>query len=80
MGRVKELLMEQSERDQDLLIAELDHEVQQLKARLERIEAELSQARNNTIEEVAVAIEQFRVPFGHDTVDSFATYVRGLKT
>ena len=80
MGKMKELAMEQSERDQDLLIADLDHEVRQLKARLERIEAELSQARNNTIEEVAVAIEQFRVPFGHDTVDSFAVYVRGLKT
>ena len=80
MGKMKELAMEQSERDQDLLIADLDHEVRQLKARLERIEAELSQARNNAIEEVAVAIETFRVPFGHDTVDSFAVYVRGLKT
>ena len=80
MGKMKELAMEQSERDQDLLIADLDHEVRQLKARLERIEAELSQARNNAIEEVAVAIEKFRVPFGHDTVHSFAVYVRGLKT
>ena len=80
MGKMKELLMEQSERDQDLLIADLDQENRLMRARNERLETELSQARNNAIEEVAVAIEQFRVPFGHDTVHSFATYVRGLKT
>ena len=36
--------------------------------------------RNRTIEEIAQNLEQnFKVPFGHDTVASFATYIRGLK-
>lgn len=79
MGRVKELLMQQDDRDQDLLIAELDQENRLMRARNERLEEELSQARDNAIEEVAKAIEKFSVPFGHDTVHSFAVYVRGLK-
>jgi len=36
--------------------------------------------RNDTIEEVAVALEtKFAKPFGRDTVQSFATFVRGMK-
>lgn len=35
--------------------------------------------RNQTIEEVAKAIEKFEGAFGPDTVSSFATYVRGMK-
>lgn len=35
--------------------------------------------RNQTIEEVAKAIEKFDAAFGPDTVASFATYVRGMK-
>ena len=35
--------------------------------------------RNDTLEEVAREIEQFAGPFGRDTVQSFAAYVRGMK-
>ena len=35
--------------------------------------------RNQTIDEVARAIEKFSAAFGPDTVASFATYVRGMK-
>ena len=37
------------------------------------------QVRNETIEEIARAIEKFAFPFGRTTVDSFAAYVRGMK-
>ena len=35
--------------------------------------------RNDTIEEVAIAIDQFAGPFGTGTVQSFAALVRGMK-
>mgnify|MGYP003347369353 CR=1 FL=1 len=36
--------------------------------------------RNRTIEEVAQNLEQnFKFPFGTDTVASFATYIRSMK-
>ena len=36
--------------------------------------------RNRTIEEVAQNLEQnFKFPFGTDTVASFATYIRNMK-
>lgn len=35
--------------------------------------------RNDVIEEVAVAIEQFRIPFAADTVASFAAFIREMK-
>ena len=35
--------------------------------------------RNDTLEEVAREIEQFALPFGRDTVQSFAAFVRGMK-
>ena len=36
--------------------------------------------RNNTLEEVAVELEtKFTGPFGRDTVQSFAQYIRGIK-
>jgi len=79
MGKVKELLMENNDREQDLLIAELDHENRLMRARNERLEQELFQARNNAIEEVAQALEQFRWAFGGDTVTSFTVFIRGLK-
>jgi hypothetical protein len=34
--------------------------------------------RNGVIEEVAVAIERMK-GFGHDTISSFAIYIRGMK-
>jgi hypothetical protein len=35
--------------------------------------------RNELLEEVARVIEQFKIPFGEDTVASFAALVRGMK-
>ena len=36
--------------------------------------------RNDAIEEVAVELEtKFALPFGRDTVQSFAQYIRGMK-
>ena len=41
----------------------------------------LAKARNDTIEEVARDLEQkFTLPFGKVTIQSFAAYIRGLKT
>jgi len=36
-------------------------------------------ARNEVIEEVAREIDKFALPFGRDTVQSFAALVRGMK-
>ena len=35
--------------------------------------------RNQTLDEVARAIEKFKTAFGPDTVASFAAFVRGMK-
>ena len=35
--------------------------------------------RNQTIEEVARALEAFHIPFGQDTINSFATFIRDMK-
>jgi uncharacterized protein YeeX (DUF496 family) len=40
---------------------------------------QLDDKRNDTIEEVAQAIEQMTRAFGADTIASFASYVRGMK-
>lgn len=45
---------------------------------LVRRQTELSQARNNVIEEVAQRIEKL-TGFGQDTISSFAIYIRGMK-
>lgn len=36
--------------------------------------------RNDVLEEVAVEIENFTFAFGVDTVQSFAAFVRGMKS
>ena len=36
-------------------------------------------ARNEVIEEVAQELDKFAGPFGRDTVQSFAAFVRGMK-
>ena len=51
--------------------------VRELGDRLARIEA--GNMRNDVIEEVAKEIEKFTA-FGQDTVQSFAVYIRGMKT
>ena len=38
-----------------------------------------TKVRNDTIDEVARAIERFKPAFGPDTVASFAIYIRGMK-
>jgi hypothetical protein len=40
---------------------------------------QLDEKRNDTIEEVAQAIEQMTRAFGEDTIASFASYVRSMK-
>lgn len=40
--------------------------------------AELHNSRNDTLEEVAVAIERMHC-FGHDTIASFAIHIREMK-
>jgi hypothetical protein len=38
-----------------------------------------TKVRNDTIDEVARAVERFKPAFGPDTVASFAIYIRGMK-
>lgn len=35
--------------------------------------------RNEVLEEVARELEQFYTPFGQDTINSFATFIREMK-
>ena len=56
-----------------------------VKQQLDRLEADVAQLRiktqelrNDTIEEVAQAVEKMR-GFGQDTISSFATYIRWMK-
>lgn len=51
--------------------------VRELGDRLAKLEA--GHVRNDVIEEVAKEIEKFTA-FGTDTVQSFAVYIRGMKT
>lgn len=52
----------------------LEQRMAEIKQRLD----DLHSARNQTLEEVAVAIEQMAC-FGKDTVASFAIYIREMK-
>jgi hypothetical protein len=38
-----------------------------------------TKVRNDTIDEIARAVERFRGAFGDDTASSFAIYIRGMK-
>jgi len=38
-----------------------------------------TKVRNDTIDEIARAVERFRGAFGDDTTSSFAIYIRGMK-
>ena len=51
--------------------------IQELGDRLARLET--GHMRNDVIEEVAKEMEKFAA-FGQDTVQSFAVYIRGMKT
>jgi len=54
-------------------------EVAKLQERIVALEGANS-FRNDVIEEVAKAIDKFAFPFGTDTVASFASYVRSMKS
>ena len=61
----------------ELLIAQVQALERQMAAVHQRL-ADISNVRNDAIEEVAVAIEQMKA-FGQDTVSSLAIYIRELK-
>jgi hypothetical protein len=51
-----------------------------LKQVMTNLDSELSIYRNEIIEEIAKEIEGFTPAFGIDTTNSFAIFVRGMKT
>lgn len=51
----------------------------EVKEAMVKLDAELDIYRNEVIEEVAQAVEEFRWAFGVDTVASFAVFIRSLK-
>lgn len=44
-----------------------------------QLDAELDAYRNDVIDEIAEAVEQFKFAFGADTVTSFVVFIKGLK-
>ena len=67
--------------EEDEAFEELERKmgVKEVTTAMERLNDELDIYRNEIIEEVAVSVEKFTVPFGKDTVTSFATYIREMK-
>ena len=61
----------------ELVIAQVQALEQQMIDVQQRL-AEIDSCRNDTLEEVAQAIERMHC-FGHDTVASFAIYIREMK-
>lgn len=51
-----------------------------VKVAMVRLDQELDVYRNEVIEEVAKALEGFHIPFGQDTINSFAMFIRSMKT
>lgn len=76
MGFTKKQMMQDIE---DEAFAELERRLSVAKERAKHDDDDVMCYRNDVIEEVARAIEKFSVPFGSDTVNSFAVYVRGMK-
>jgi hypothetical protein len=68
--------------EEDEAFEELEYKLgrKEVTTALENLNHELDVYRNDIIEEVAVALEKFTVPFGADTVASFTAYIRGMKT
>ena len=66
---------------EDEAFEELEHRLGrgEVKEAMVRLDQELDVYRNEVIEEVAVALEEFTIPFGQDTIASFAEFVRSLK-
>jgi prefoldin subunit 5 len=63
--------------NKELVITQVQALEQQMVAVQQRL-AEINSVRNDTLEEVAQAIEHMRC-FGQDTIDSFAIYIREMK-
>ena len=69
--------------EEDEAWAELESKLgkKQIQEAILSLNTEMERYRNEVIEEVANRIEQeFTVPFGTDTISSFATYIRGMKS
>ena len=68
--------------EEDEAWAELESKLgkKQIEQAIISLNAEMEKYRNEIIEEVALDLERnFTVPFGETTVQSFATYIRGMK-
>lgn len=67
--------------EEDEAFEELEHKLgrKEVKEVMVRLDKELDVYRNEVIEEVAKALEEFHVPFGQDTINSFATFIREMK-
>jgi len=66
---------------EDEAFEELEHKLgrKEVKEVMVRLDKELDVYRNEIIEEVAKALEEFTIPFGQDTINSFATFIREMK-
>jgi hypothetical protein len=66
---------------EDEAFEELEHKLgrKEVKEVMVRLDKELDVYRNEVIEEVANALEEFNIPFGQDTINSFATFIREMK-
>ena len=76
MGYTKKQMMESIE---DEAFAELERRLSMSKARVKHDDDDTTCYRNDVIEEIALAVEKFSVPFGRDTVHSFAVFIRDMK-
>lgn len=67
--------------EEDEAFEELEHKLgrKEVKEVMVRLDKELDVYRNEIIEEVAQALEEFTIPFGQDTINSFATFIREMK-
>lgn len=70
-------MIEPTTPDEDEAFNEIER-ISRVAQDLVRRQTELSQARNNVIEEVAQHIEKL-TGFGQDTISSFAIYIREMK-
>ena len=68
--------------EEDEAFEELEHKLgkKEVAAVMANLNKELEIYRNEIIEEVASKLEQeFIIPFGQDTISSFAVYIREMK-
>jgi len=78
MARLGGLMTEEDEAFEELSKRQGDWDLQgSRKHQIMRFSA--NSERNAVIEEVAQELDKFAGPFGRDTVQSFAAFVRGMK-